>query len=132
MLALLFAVAAATAAPGTPTAAPPTTPDAHVIQPGDELAAVGVGMSPCSGFNEILGRDPKWAEDNYMSWAQGFMAGANAERGNNKQPSVIVNARSPHEQWEFLISYCKDNPSKPVAEAVMILYLHFPTREHHD
>src|ERR1700749_3352754 len=65
MLALFFPVAAAPAAAVTPTAPPPTTPDAHVIQPGDELAAVGVRMSPCSGFNAILGRDPQWAEDTY-------------------------------------------------------------------
>ena len=124
MLALVFAVA-------TATASPDAVPDARLIAPNEQLAANGIGMSPCSGLNEMIGRDPKWSEDTYMSWAQGFMAGANAERVHNKQPSVIVNAKTPHEQWEFLMSYCKDNPSKPVAEAVMILYLHFPTREPH-
>lgn len=81
-------------------------------------------------FNKILADDPKWAKDNYYSWAQGFMAGSNSERIHNKQPSVIVNSISEDEKWEKLKGYCKDHPDRSFLEGVLVLFLSLPTKPH--
>jgi hypothetical protein len=91
-----------------------------------EYAAKGVGMSLCSGFNEINSHNPKWARLAYFSWAEGFMAGANSARNKHKQGAVVVNAKSDNEEWRLLKDRCASHPTERFAVGVMILYLSLP------
>ncbi len=92
------------------------------------MAGTGVGGSPCALFNQINARDPDWAKSNYLSWAQGFMAGSNDERISQKQPSAIVNSQTSDDQWAYLKNYCGAHPNEPFAEGVLVLYLSLPTK----
>ena len=92
------------------------------------MAGTGVGVSRCALFDEINARDPRWARDNYLSWAQGFMAGLNYERIREKKPTVIVNALTDDELWARLMSYCAANPNDRFAEGAFAQYLSLPTK----
>ncbi len=95
------------------------------LEPGQKpLANIGVGATPCGSFNKIYAADPKWANDNFMSWAQGFISGANAERGRGR---VILNAVSPEEAWARLSNYCAAHPKNAFVDGVMVLYRSLPT-----
>jgi hypothetical protein len=96
------------------------------------LAGAGVGAAPCSLFNEILSKNPKWTEDTYTSWADGYLAGSNYERWSNKQPTVIVNFKSADERWAYLKKHCEDHPSDRFVVGVMALQLLLPTKPHED
>src|ERR1017187_9447709 len=96
--------------------------------PNRQLASTGVGTSPCSLFTQINARDPGWARNNYLSWAQGFMTGENDERIAQKHPSAIVNSKTDDELWADLQNYCNAHPNEPFLKGLMILYLSLPTK----
>jgi hypothetical protein len=110
--AFLIAALASGAAPAAPSA---------------PFVANGVGTAPCELFNSISSRDPKWAKDNFVSWAQGFMAGSNVERGDQKRPRAIVNTMDEDAIWAKLTSYCQSNPNKPFLMGLMVIYMSLPT-----
>ena len=95
------------------------------LAPGQKpLAAIGVGATPCGSFNKIYAADPKWANDNFMSWAQGFMSGANAEHPRGR---VILNSVSSEEVWARLSAYCAEHPKNAFEDGVRVLYRSLPT-----
>lgn len=111
-------VAACAAIPVAAWAAPDgQDPNASVI------VGTGVGTAPCSGFNKMITLDQKWAHDNFMSWAQGFMTGSNFERDAHR---AILSATSNDDQWQRLVSYCAAHPDKTFGEGVWGLYLSLP------
>ncbi len=95
-----------------------------------QLDPNNLGTSSCAKFNKVLVVDPHWTKDNYFSWAQGFMAGADVAAAtieHSAQSRVSdLNAISVDEQWARLTAFCASHPRATFAQGVWVLYLSFP------
>jgi hypothetical protein len=90
-------------------------------------AGLGIGFAPCSVFNQTNAKDPDWAKNNYLSWAQGFMSGANDKNSDANKPLTDVSAMSFDDQWTYLKAFCAANPSRIFFQGVYSLYMSLPT-----
>lgn len=89
-----------------------------VAATGKPLLATGVGQIACGAFNQIKDADPKAANDNFMSWAQGYMSGLNAGQARRAD----LNSIAPDETWKRLADYCTAHPKNTFVQGVMVLY----------
>ena len=90
----------------------------------DAIIVNGVGAAPCHLFTELDRSSPEAARDDFLPWAQGFMAGENDERRHLKLTTVVVPNKAEEEKvWSFYQDFCAKNPDTPFMEAVLIAYL---------
>ena len=98
---------------------------AILIQPTSSKADysyAGMGAYPCS---KIVQDDPK-IEQIMMTWAQGYMSGANMSLTNGQYRDLA--AMTVEAQEESLRNYCDQHPTAELIKAVMDLYVKLPLK----
>jgi hypothetical protein len=76
----------------------------------EPLVATGVGGATCKEFNEQRKSQPKFTENRYFIWAQGFLSGLNAGQ-----------LESQKLYFDMARQYCEENPQYHYFMAAMFL-----------
>jgi hypothetical protein len=95
---------------------------AQAEEPRKEWAAAGPGIFSCTEYANIYRGDPKFAENHWFAWAQGFMSGLNFAAIGQTGISMNLNSMSIDQQQRALRAYCNDHPLANYIDAVLDLY----------
>jgi hypothetical protein len=91
----------------------------------EEMSFVGAGSSPCSLLNANASPDPSQniTASLIFTWVQGFLSGMNASAFNLPQRKALfdLNAIPSQMQWDYLVAYCRANPSAWIPTAAIDL-----------
>ena len=103
---------------------------ALLIQPtrADYFVA-GIGATACGKIAQDYRQYPTHIGTAMMTWAQGFMSGANIcslEHGQYRD----LQAMTVEAQEQSLRNYCDQHPMAELAEAVIVLYGKLPLKKH--
>jgi hypothetical protein len=80
-----------------------------------KMAGNGPGAQSCSQYNSTRATD----EENYLSWATGFMTGWNFKSKSDEM--VELSGLTFAQQIQFLRDFCEANPTKRYLEGVTAL-----------
>jgi hypothetical protein len=89
-----------------------------------EMALMGWGAFTCAQFANMYRDDPKFTEEHFFNWAQGFMSGLNfATIGQGI--SMNLGSISTEQQQRAIRAYCNEHPLGNYLDAVLDLYNRF-------
>jgi hypothetical protein len=88
----------------------------------------GVGVISCGKIAQDYQRNPTEIEKVMMTWAQGFMSGANAAYGKEQYRDLAAMTLEAQEQ--SLRSYCDEHPMAEFYKAAADLYFKLPLRRY--
>jgi hypothetical protein len=86
----------------------------------------GVGMDSCSTFAAAYKRQPKFSEDLYFAWAEGFLSGLNLEATADYLPARNLASIQADSAKVEIRSYCDRHPREPYFGAVVAIYNSLP------
>src|ERR1700730_6635261 len=79
------------------------------------LALAGVGAQNCSLLNQFAtpgrGSEQNFTTQLVYTWVQGFMSGFNGYSLLIGGKSYDLSAASHEAQWEYIVSFCRSNPT---------------------
>ena len=93
----------------------------------EERAATGLGAGSCAVFAEIYRENTLVAENSYGAWADGFMAGLNAQLALNKQPMRNLAAHTYDRRNQMLRQGCDRRPLALFMQIVLDYFRSLPT-----
>jgi len=101
-----------------------------LIQPtrADYFVA-GIGATACGKIAQDYRQYPTHIGTAMMTWAQGFMSGANIASLQNGQYRDLQ-AMTVEAQEQSLRNYCDQHPMAELAEAVIVLYKKLPMKKY--
>ena len=73
----------------------------------------GTGTRDCNAFNAAIEQNSNVAMDSFLSWAQGFISGFNAD--NRRGTDIAIDHAG---LFHWLASYCRANPETPFYQAI--------------
>jgi coproporphyrinogen III oxidase-like Fe-S oxidoreductase len=105
---------------------------AILIQPTSSRADsyAGVGATSCGQIAQDYRQNPKQIEIYMMTWAQGFMSGANTTFGLERGQYRDMGAMTTEAQEESLRNYCDEHPMAEFMKAVVDLYSKLPLKKY--
>jgi len=102
---------------------------AILIQPTRaDFYYAGVGAISCAKIAQDYQQNPTEIGKVMMTWAQGFMSGANAALGKDQYRDLA--AITIEAQEASLRSYCDEHPMAEFWKAAMGLYFKFPLKKY--
>jgi hypothetical protein len=102
---------------------------AILIQPTRaDFYYAGVGAISCAKIAQDYQQNPTEIGKVMMTWAQGFMSGANAALGKDQYRDLA--AMTIEAQEAGLRSYCDEHPIAEFWKAAMDLYFKFPLKKY--
>jgi hypothetical protein len=102
---------------------------AVLIQPTGskaDYAYAGMGATACGKIAQDYQRNPKEIEGLMMTWAQGFMSGANASETKHSGHHRDLQAMTIEAQQESLRTYCDEHPMAEFVKAAIDLWNKLP------
>ena len=87
----------------------------------EPLVATGVGGATCKEFNEQRKSQPKFTENRYFIWAQGFLSGLNAGQLESQKLYFDMASLDIETQLKLIRQYCEKNPQHHYFMAAMFL-----------
>jgi hypothetical protein len=103
-----------------------------LIQPTSSIAEsfawAGIGAISCGKIAQDYRQNPTQTENVMLTWAQGFMSGANASIEHGQYRDLA--AMTLDAQKESLKTYCDDHPHAEFIKAVMDLYFKLPLKKY--
>jgi hypothetical protein len=105
---------------------------AILIQPTSsraDYAFAGLGATACGKIAQDYQRNPTGIEGLMMTWAQGFMSGANIEELQNGRYRDLQ-AMTIEAQEQSLRNYCDQHPMAEFVKAVFDLYFKLPLKKY--
>lgn len=91
----------------------------------------GAGALSCAKYAKFYLMDPQAADNTFLSWARGYMSGADGTRMQEHEPAINLDPASypVAEQTLYIHQYCGLHPQTPFLGAVMqvMFRLGFPT-----
>jgi hypothetical protein len=91
-----------------------------------EFFYMGVGATSCGKIADNYRQNPTLWEGLMLTWAQGFMSGANTGLNGEYRD---LNALSVDAQKQSLLSYCDQHPMAEFIKAAIELYLKLPLKK---
>jgi len=85
---------------------------------------MGVGSRTCGQFGSAYQKFPQVAENDFFSWAQGFMSGLNMALSTGERKNLA--GKPIEEEQSILRQYCNDHPLDDFYRAVYNLYSDLP------
>ena len=86
-----------------------------------DTAVSGFGARECKFLNAHTRPGNGWSENaltqSVMSWVQGFVSGVNVLKMGGEKKFFDLSAISVDEQWTFIVTYCRRNPTKLISHA---------------
>ena len=102
---------------------------AILIQPTRaDFYYAGVGAISCAKIAQDYQQNPTEIGKVMMTWAQGFMSGANAALGKDQYRDLA--AMTLEAQEASLRSYCDEHPMAEFYKAAMDLYFKLPLKKY--
>jgi hypothetical protein len=102
-----------------------------LIQPTSsraDYAYAGLGATACGKLAQDYRQNPTLIETGMMTWAQGFMSGANASLTNGQYRDL--QAMTIEAQEARLRSYCDEHPMAEFVKAAIDLYFKLPLKKY--
>jgi hypothetical protein len=102
-----------------------------LIQPTSsraDFAYAGLGATSCGKIAQDYQQNPTHIETAMMTWAQGFMSGANAGLLQNGRYRDLA-AMTIEAQEASLRSYCDEHPMAEFVKAAADLYFKLPLKK---
>jgi hypothetical protein len=91
-----------------------------------DFAYAGVGATSCGKLSQDYQRNPTQTEGLMMTWAQGFMSGANASEIKHGGNYRDLQAMTIEAQQESLRNYCDEHPMAEFVKAAIDLWNRLP------
>jgi hypothetical protein len=104
-----------------------------LIQPTSskaDYAFPGMGATSCGKVAQDYQRDPNEIEKVMMTWAQGFMSGANLSEMQHGGQYRDLQAMTLEAQESLLRNYCDEHPMAEFIKAAIELYLKQPMKKY--
>lgn len=83
----------------------------------------GIMAEKCSrlieGMNDLTAPSNDVVASMMLTWAEGYITGLNIELGDRKEPRFDMGSKTRIELWSAIYGFCKRNPDKPGAFAVV-------------
>jgi hypothetical protein len=93
---------------------------------GAEYGVMGIGAMSCGKIADEYRQNPTAWETGMLTWAQGFMSGANVSLSGEYRD---MGALSLDAQKQFLLSYCDQHPMAQFMKAAIELYFKLPLKK---
>jgi hypothetical protein len=90
----------------------------------DAINAMVAGSTSCGTFEKKYKANPKFTEEFYFTWADGFLTGLNAGVSPGRRRDLA--AMNILEQMQYVRNYCDAKPLDNYTDAVRKLWLELP------